>query len=328
MRPARLIVTVAAASVALAPVLSAQLVVGATAGAVRYDSQSTTTSIAINPEIRYERRGFVLDVGGGYTAGSDGGRVGEGAGTVWGATRPTAQHLQLDGLLQVGLTHPRADSSSSAIFGLGEVAYALADRGVAAGIGTVQATIAGSSTVGAFRAELRGWQQLMDGDLTLTGSIEPTRLAGTWFTEFAAGAEWTPGAWDVSGGLRLRQVSGSGSGTTLGGGGSAAYDVTQRWTIELDAGRYLKDPYQGLPAGYFISLGVKLKIASWKTGTGEGVGAANLGDVSLKAAERSFGFARSGNSGPGSGSGTSGTSGRTTSSGSSGRGSGTGGHRP
>jgi hypothetical protein len=205
------------------------------------------------------------------------------------------------------------------------VAYALADRGVAAGIGTVQATIAGTSTVGAFRVELRGWQQLMDGDVTVTGSIEPTRLAGTWFTEFAAGAEWTPGAWDVSGGLRLRQVSGA--GTSLGGGGSAAVDVTSRWTVELDAGRYLRDPYQGLPAGYFITLGVRLKVATWNTGTGEGVGAANLGDVSLKAAERSFGFARSGNSGPGSGSGTSGTSGRPTSPGSSGSNSGRG-HGP
>lgn len=322
MRQLRLVPIVLVAIASVASRLSAQLVVGATAGAVKYDSQSTTTSIAVNPEIRYERRGFVLDVGGGYTTGSDGGRVGEGGGTVWGATRPTAQHLQLDGLLQVGLTHPQADSSSSAILGLGEVAYALADRGVAAGIGTVQATIAGTPTVGAFRAEIRGWQQVADGDVTLTGSIEPTRLAGAWFTEFAAGAEWTPGAWDVSGGLRLRQVSGS--SPMLGGSGSAAIDVTPRWTVELDAGRYLRDPYQGLPAGYFISLGVKRKIATWKSGTGEGVGAANLGDVSLKAAERSFGFARSGNSGTGT---TAGTSNRPTSAGTSGRGTGNG-HRP
>jgi hypothetical protein len=323
MRLAFSLVSASAAAAMFAPALSAQLVIGATAGAARYDSQSTTTSLAVNPEFRYERRGLVLDLGGGYTAGSDGGRVGEGGGTLWAATLPTDHHIQLDGLFQVGLNRPQGDSSSSSLFGLGEVAYALADRGVAVGVGTVQATIAGSATVGAFRAELRGWRQVMDGDLTVTGSIEPTRLAGAWFTEFAAGAEWTPGAWDVSGGLRLRQVSGA--GTSLGGGASAAFDFTPRWTVELDAGRYLRDPYQGLPEGYFVSLGVKLKIATWKSGTGDGVGAANLGDVSLRAAERSFGFARNGNSGPGSGSGTSGTSGRTTSPGNSSSGRG---HKP
>lgn len=318
MRLAPIIVSAAAAAVTVAPTVSAQLVIGATAGAVKYDSQSTTTSFALNPEVRYERRGFVLDIGAGYTAGSDGGRVADGGGTIWGSTRPGASHVQLDGLLQMSLTHPQADSSSSAVFGLGEVAYALEGRGIAAGLGTVQATIQGTPTLGAFRTEVRGWYVLPDGDVTLTASVEPTHLAGTWFTEFAAGAEWTPGAWDVSGGLRMRQVPGS--GVTLGGAGSASYNVTPRWSVELDAGRYLKDPYQGLPAGYFISLGVKLKVATWKSGTGEGVGAANLGDVSLKAAERSFGFASHGNSGPGSGSG----SGRTVSPG-SGRGRG---HKP
>jgi hypothetical protein len=320
MRIARVVLCISIQSVLLAPVLSAQLVLGATAGAVKYDAQSTTTSLALNPEIRYENRGFVLDVGGGYTAGSDGGRVADGGGTIWGSTRPQTSHFQLDGLLQMSLTHPQADSSSSAVFGLGEVAYTLAGRGIAAGLGTVQATIQGTPTVGAFRTELRGWAVVADGDVTLTGSVEPTRLAGAWFTEFATGAEWTPGAWDVSAGLRLRQATGS--GTTLGGAGSVSRDVTPRWAVELDLGRYLKDPYQGLPAGYFISLGVKLKIANWRTGTGEGVGAASLGDVSLKAAERSFGFSSHGGTATTSGSG----SGRTTSPGNSG--SGGNGHKP
>ncbi len=56
----------------------------------------------------------------------------------------------------MSLTHPQADSSSSAVFGLGEVAYALEGRGIAAGVGTVQATIQGTPTVGALRTEVRG----------------------------------------------------------------------------------------------------------------------------------------------------------------------------
>ena len=322
MRLHTMVVVATAVAAAPAPAF-AQLVLGATVGAVKYDSQSTTSSFALNPEIRVERPRFVLDAGGGYTSGSDGGRVTDGGGTIWGATLPTPSHIQLDGLFQVSLTHPQADSSSSALFGLGEVAWALADRGVAAGIGTVQATIAGTPTVGALRTEVRGWYVVANGDVTLTGSVEPTRLSGAWFWDYTAGAEWTPGPWDISAGVRLRQLTSS--SMTMGGAGSASYDVTPRWSVELDAGRYLRDPYQGLPPGFFISLGVKLKVATWRSGTGEGVGAANLGDVSLKAAERSFGFAAHGSAAPGTGAGTG--TGRTTSSGTTTRGTGNG-HRP
>jgi hypothetical protein len=261
----------------LAPRLNAQLTLGATAGAVHYDQQATRSSLALNPEVRYERRGLVLDASSGYTAGSDGGRVLCGDGTLWAATNQFSGHLQLDGLFQGSLTSPHADSSSSSLFALGELAYAPEGRGVAAGIGAVQGTIQGSGSVTALRTEVRGWY--VHDDLTLTASIEPTHLSGSWFVEYAAGADRSIGDWDVSGGLRLRQVSGA--GVALGGTGSVSWDFTPRWTAELDLGRYLRDPYQGLPAGYFVSLGVRVKLASWKEGTGEGVGAASVGDVAM-----------------------------------------------
>lgn len=276
----------------LAQAAQAQVYLGATGGAVHYDSQSTTSSFAFNPEIRLERPGLVFDLGGGYTAGSDGGRVGDGGLTLWAASRPSPSHLQLDGLFQGSVTRPQGDSASSALFGLGEIAYALADRGVAAGAGAVEGSIAGTPSVTALRGEVRGWYAMPDNNLTFTASIEPTRLdAATAYTELAGGAEWAPGAWDVSGGFRLRAATGA---TSLGGQGAIARDLTDRINTELDFGRYLRDPFQGLPPGYFVSLAFKVKLANLRARTGQGVSAAELGDVTLKAAERSFGFGRAG----------------------------------
>lgn len=289
--------------------VAAQLVLGASAGVVRYDQQSTTGSLVLAPEIRLERPRFMFDAAGGYTAGSDGGRIGEATGTIWGATRPFSGGYQLDGLVQASTTQPQADSSSQELFVLGELAWSLADRGVGVGLGTVQAGIQGTPAVSAFRAELRGWYVLADSALTLTGSIEPTQLQGSWFTELAGGAEWTPGSWDVSAGLRLRAVSGA--GLSLGGESSVSRDINAQWAVELDAGRYLRDPFQGLPAGYYVSLGVRLKLASWRSASSEGVGAMELGDLSMKAARGAFGMRTvsslpapsGGNSGRGSGNG-------------------------
>ncbi len=288
VRPSLLI---ALCTLGLATPARAQIYLGATGGAVHYDSQSTTSSFEFNPEIRFERPRFVFDLGGGYTAGSDGEREGTGGGTLWLASRPSPAHFQVDGLFQGSTTQPQAEAASSALFGLGELAYVPGQRGVAAGVGAIQGSIAGTPGVTALRTELRGWFAQPDNDLTFTGSIEPTEMSSAWFTEFAAGAEWSPGPWDISGNLRLRAPS---STTSLGGAASVARDLSDHITMELDVGRYLSDPYQGLPPGNFASLGIKIKLANLRAQTGEGVSAAELGDVTLRAAASSFGFGRTG----------------------------------
>ena len=282
-----------ALAAACAAPLQSQITLGATSGAVHYDSASTTNSLSLNPEARYERRGLVLDASGGYTSGSDGSRAVDAGATTWAATRPFAGHVQLDGLLQGSLYRPRGDSGSSMVLGLGEVAVAAEGRGAAVGLGAVHGTIQGSPAANAVRAVLRAWYDF--GVVTATASVEPTRLSGSWFTEFTGGLGHSLGPLDIEAGLRLRQVPGTGA--QLGGQGSASWDITSRLGAELGGGRYLRDPFQGLPAGYFVSLGVRFKLASWHTGeSGTGVGQASLGDVNLAAAQ-SFGFTRHGSSG-------------------------------
>ena len=270
--------------------LRAQVTVGVTSGASRYEGASTTSSFGLNPELRYERPRLIIDATGGYTSGRDGSRAGDAGASLWGATMPFAGHLQLDGLLQGGLTRPQGDSGSSLVTGLGELAYSGEGRGLAFGAGAVHGTVSGSPAANALRLEARGWFDA--GFATFTASVEPTRLSGTWFTEYTGGVERSVGPVGLGVGLRLRQVPGSGA--TLGGQGSLSWDVSARFSAELDAGRYLTDPYQGLPAGYFVSLGIRVTLASWHTDERSGVGQASLGDVNL-AAGQAFGISRHGN---------------------------------
>ena len=297
--------------------LFAQLMISTTGGSVHYDGQPSASSVQFAPEAHYERRGLSLDATGGYTTASDGSRSFDGGATGWAATRPSRGHLQLDGLVQGSLTSPAGDSASSSLFALGEVAWAGADRGVAAGAGVAHGAIQGAPSANAFRAELRGWREV--GSVTLAGSLEPTRLNGSWFVEYAGSAERAVGPLDVTGSVRVREASAAPA--SVGGGAEVAWDLNRRITADLQAGRYLRDPYQGLPAGGFVTLGVKVKLVYLAGGTGEGVGAASLGDVTVRAAANSLGF------------GTHGTSHRPTSSlpssggGTPGRGTGNG-HRP
>ena len=102
---------VAAASVVARPAL-AQLSLGLNGGAMRYDALPAAGTVTLAPELRYERPGFAMSAGAGYSAGSDRGRVGDASATMWVATSPIGGHFQLDGLLQGAATRPQYDVSS------------------------------------------------------------------------------------------------------------------------------------------------------------------------------------------------------------------------
>ena len=312
--------TAAVLALAAPALLPAQVMLTTTVGTVRYDGEPAATSVQLAPAVHFERRGLALDATSGWSTANDGSRGFDGSGSAWAATPATRHHLQLDGLVQGSVTSPANDSASSALLALGEAAWALADRGLAAGIGVAHGTIQGLPAANALRAEVRGWTEL--GDVTFTGAIEPTRFAGTWFVEYAGSAERAVGPLDITGSLRVREVSAAPA--AVGGSAEVAWDVSRRLTADLQGGRYLRDPYQGLPPGYFLTLGLKVKLAYLAGGTGEGVGAASLGDVAVRAASNSLGFGTHGNSHRG----TTQLSGSTSGPGSSsGRGSGNG-HRP
>lgn len=266
--------------------LRAQFNVGANAGAVRYEQVGGTGSVGINPDLTLTGTRLLWNLGGTATTASDGSRSLEGATTLWGATPMVASHVQLDGMLQASYTSPTGDSTSYSLLGFGEAAFTGESYGVAVGGGVLGAQITGSSAISALRASGRVWGEV--GDWTLGLSIQPTALSTTvWFTDATATAEIDPGKMEIAGTALLRQSPAT--GLDLGGEGSFTYHLSPRAALAASAGRYLRDPFQGLPAGYHVNVGIVLTL--WRPAAKEsaGVGQADLTDLTLKALAHGFG---------------------------------------
>lgn len=260
--------------------LSAQLNLGATAGAVRYEQVGGTGSLGVNPDLTLTGRRLLWNVGGTATTASDGSRSLEGATTLWGATPMVAAHVQLDGMLQASYTSPTGDSTSYSLLGFGEAAFTGDGYGVGIGAGVLQGAITGSGTINALRGSARTWKEL--GPWTIGLSVQPTALSTkVWFTDVTASAEIDPGKMEISGTALLRQSPAT--GLDLGGEGSFTYHLAPRAAFVTTAGRYLRDPFQGLPAGYHVNVGVVLTLWRPAAHESEGVGQADLTDPTLKA---------------------------------------------
>jgi hypothetical protein len=147
----------AGASVCAAAPLNAQLNLGATAGAVRYEQVGGTGSLGINPDLTLTGTRLLWNLGGTATAAGDGSRSLEGATTLWAATPMVAQHVQLDGMAQASYTSPTGDSTSYSLTGFGEAAFTGDDYGIGVGGGAMQGTITGLGSISALRASARAW---------------------------------------------------------------------------------------------------------------------------------------------------------------------------
>ncbi len=282
----RIGVVVAVASAGAALPLRAQFNLGANAGAVRYEQVSSTGSVGINPDLTLLGTRVLWNVGGTWTTASDGSRSLEGATTLWGATPMVASHVQLDGMLQGAYTSPTGDSTSYSVLGFGEAAFTGDSYGVGVGGGVMGAQITGSPAISAYRASARLW--VTPGAWTLGLSVQPTALSTkVWFTDVTASAEIDPGKMEIAGTALLRQSPAS--GLDLGGEGSFTYHITPRAAFTASAGRYLRDPFQGLPSAYHVNVGVVLTLWRPAAKETEGVGQADLTDLTLKALARGFG---------------------------------------
>jgi hypothetical protein len=160
--------------------------------------------------------------------------------------------------------------------GVGEVAFAGEGRGMAFGLGGGYGKITGQPSVGAFKLRGRGWFDA--GPLSLTVAAEPTVIAGSWYADMSVGA-WTEfGPIEGNASFQVRQAKSS--GTSAGGALEVAWHFTNRLAAQISGGRYLRDPFQGLPAGNFLTLGVKVLLWQPPAPTGDrAVGDSPLGEV-------------------------------------------------
>ena len=261
--------------------LLGQFTLAGNAGTVRYEQAPSERAAGFSPEFRLEGRHVAFGLAGALTGGADGGRVATIAPSLWAASNPILPHVQLAGQLSAQYTAPRGDSSSYAAMGVGELAFAGEGRGLAVGLGAGFGAIAGQPDVSAFKVRGRSWFDA--GPLALSLSAEPTLIAGSWYADVSVGA-WTEfGPLEGNASLQLRQARSSGTATA--GSLDIAWHFTDRVAAQVSGGRYLRDPFQGLPAGTFLTLGVKVLL--WQPAheaSSGGVGQSPLGDVDFSSA--------------------------------------------
>lgn len=257
--------------------LRAQLTVGVLGGTVRYENVATVNSMSVNPDLLVIGRYFLFDATASAVTATGGTQLIQGGTTFWGATPPFARHLQLTGLIQAQGTKPSGALASTALQGFGEIALAKPGRGIAVGVGAVRGQLQGQPAVNALRTGARAW--LREAGATFAVAVEPTRLAGSWFTDYGARVQAYPGRLILMGGVTVR----GGSGLTT----SAGVDAFARWqspgavAFEATGGHYLRDPYQALPAGWYFTAGVRVTL--WKppsSAFGSNVSEASLSTVS------------------------------------------------
>jgi hypothetical protein len=274
------IIVVSAGCAVIAAPVRAQLTLGATAGAVRYEQAPGTNSFTVNPEFTLPGVRRLFNVSASGATASDGSRSLAGGATLWGATPALAEHLQLDGMLQGAYTNPRGDSTSYSLLGFAEAAFTGDDYGFAAGGGALRGVITGQPAVNALRASVRGWHDV--GPVSLSLSVQPTVLSTkVWFTDATLNVEADPGRSEISATALLRQSPGT--GLDLGGEASYTYHLMPRVALAASAGRYLRDPFQGLPQGFHVNAGAVLTLWRPRAAESEGVGKADLTDLELKA---------------------------------------------
>ncbi len=274
------IVLLLGATLAAAAPLRAQLNLGASAGAVRYEQVPGTTSLELNPDLTLTATRVLFNVTADATTASDGSGTLAGGGTLWGATRPVVGHLQLDGWLQGVYTKPAGDSSSYSALAFGEAAWAGDAGGFGLGVGGMTGFITGQGSVEAIRGSARGWHDV--GPVSLGLAVQPTLLSTkVWFTDMSGSLEWDPGRSEITGTALLRQSPAT--GLDLGGELAFTYHITTRVAFAASAGRYLRDPFQGLPQGFHVNAGVVLTLWRPHAAEGEGVSKGELTDLDLKA---------------------------------------------
>jgi len=108
---------------------------------------------------------------------------------------------------------------------------------------------------------VRAWWQ--NQDVRLTGSVEPTRFLGAWYTDVTLGAALHRGALDLGVATVARASRGWGSSAA----GSVVADLTLSPRVGLEAagGSALTDLYQGFPRTGFASISLRLFLVRRST---------------------------------------------------------------
>ena len=221
---------------------------------MRYPGGSGFSSASIAPAIEFASPTFTASLAGTMASLPHGVWSTQGRTDVWVASPAVFGDLRV-AVEGIGAGVSRTDSGwSSAAHGIGEVLWAAHDWGLALGAGPSAGWIANVPSVTAFHGRGRAW--LRTGAATWALTVEPTHFLGAWFTDVGSAVTLDAASVTVSvwGGGRLSSTYGS-----KGAAGAALQIVPfPNLAIELGAGSYLPEPYQGLPRAAYGTVGVRL----------------------------------------------------------------------
>jgi hypothetical protein len=229
-------------------------------GTVRFPGGSTLGVVSLGPALQLLGPGRSLEADGTLAQLPSGNGYVQGRLALWVATPPLDDRWRL----AVDAQLSGAASGHSAGSGAGqlgaEALFAAPRWGIAVATGPASGWILHALPVTAWRARVRGWWQTVPARTALFASIEPTRFLGSWYTDLAGGVILHTGRVEarLSTAARVSRVYGS------RGAGLAAVDLRLAPGVSLEAsgGNVLPDPYQGLPASGFVSIGVRVHLPS------------------------------------------------------------------
>lgn len=256
---------VAAPVLAMGLAIAARTVVGqstasaqAGVGTVRFAGGATTSLFSFSPEFSLAGPTHQLALGATVAAVPHSSGYGQLRLSTWLATGPLAGHWSLASEVGLSGTTPGGGRASGTGWIVGEALYIAQRWGAAIGAGPTSGWISDVRPVTALHARARGWWSDGSSSTTITGSIEPNRFLGAWFT-------------DVDGAISRRQGRFTAQLTAAGrisavyvSRASALLSVDVRlspdWSFNVVAGNVLPDPYQGFPATGVLLAGVRYQL--------------------------------------------------------------------
>ena len=229
-------------------------------GTVRFAGGSTTSVFSVSPDYTSVTRNLQLSLGATLAAGPDSGGGGYGqlrlgtwvSGWPIGGLWRLAADAELVGTAVGG---GRASASGSIT---GEALYVAPRWGGGFGVGPTSGLIAHSLPVTALRVRLRGWWSDPTSTNTLTGSLEPNRLFGAWFTDITGAWLRRRGRWTTT-----LTATGRVSSTYVSRAAalfSVDYRLSSSWSVSAIGGNVLPDPYQGFPGTGVLFAGARLQL--------------------------------------------------------------------
>jgi hypothetical protein len=260
---ARLSIVLFAAAVAASRPSSAQTdaSIGFGLGTVRYPGGSSLGIASVGPTLQHGSAWQVVTLGGVIAALPHGDWYAQARGAMWIASPPIGSRWRLAADVALnGATGGEAGSASGSGQLLAEALWSTSKWGLALGGGPASGWIDGALPVTATHLRLRGWWQDLQGRLLVTGTLEPTRLLGAWFTDVGAGILNRRGSLEARlwASARVSPVYGS-KGAAIG---SAELRLSRRVSLEAGGGSVLPDPYQGFPRSAFIMAGARIQLST------------------------------------------------------------------